>query len=526
MNFTQKTNFKTILLVLIISVLSFLPILSADATAEELGTEEYYGRTALMELPDSSTLLYVYDTIADATGNINIWENIDTGCRVFINLTDKNVTWEQFEIALNAYINDYPQHFWLKSEYSVAHDAHIINLRFYCEMSKENLLATIDEFERAVEKFLEDIPKSLDEYETEKAIHDKLINHITYDKSNINAHNAYGAIVEGKAVCAGYAEAFQYLLYKRGIQAHRVVGMTHTNEYHGWTLVRIDGNYYYTDVTWDDTNYDKTSYACFNVTTEQLNETRTLSETVYKLPECTATEANYFVKEGLVISQPYNVQEIASLFKSSLVISVYIEDLDSIATFSAWVTDNIREIAKEVGVKNPCSYRKHQYQHEFYLTFIEKEPTSDTSKDESFSDNSNNSCLDASESSQPEDDPTISIENTDDLSNAEGVETSVFFENPVVSTPEHPQTSETTDNSATLTSDDVTTSTSPQNTYTDDSRTVQDENAQENSMHTVSDGVPISINANKTNKNMLLISIVIGIVIGVLAVIIKKRHKT
>jgi hypothetical protein len=79
-------------------------------------------------------------------------------------------------------------------------------------------------------------------------IYDYLANYITYDKEDTSnlPHTAYDAIVNGKAVCQGYAMLFYRVLLDYGIENRIVVSDTHA-----WNLVYLDGEYYECDLTWD-----------------------------------------------------------------------------------------------------------------------------------------------------------------------------------------------------------------------------------------------------------------------------------
>lgn len=75
--------------------------------------------------------------------------------------------------------------------------------------------------------------------------------------SRPNAHTAYGAIVEGYAVCDGYANAYNDLLGRVGVTATYVLGRKplHLGEdpqLHAWSCVTIGGKKYHVDVTADD----------------------------------------------------------------------------------------------------------------------------------------------------------------------------------------------------------------------------------------------------------------------------------
>ncbi|AOR23776.1 transglutaminase domain-containing protein [Clostridium taeniosporum] len=106
------------------------------------------------------------------------------------------------------------------------------------------------------------------ELEIEYAIHDYITQNCTYDKDNYDkktvpniSHTSYGALVNEIAVCDGYSKANMLLLNEYGIEAGIV-----TNSDHAWNYVNIDGNYYQTDLTWDDPTPEtnKIMYKNFN----------------------------------------------------------------------------------------------------------------------------------------------------------------------------------------------------------------------------------------------------------------------
>ena len=88
--------------------------------------------------------------------------------------------------------------------------------------------------------------------EKASAIHDYIVSCTSYDipqkaKSGYTAYLAYGALVEGSAVCQGYASAFNLLCAESGIRSCAV-----SNGSHMWNAVLADGSFYVFDTTWDD----------------------------------------------------------------------------------------------------------------------------------------------------------------------------------------------------------------------------------------------------------------------------------
>ena len=92
-------------------------------------------------------------------------------------------------------------------------------------------------------------------YQKIKKIHDFVVNFLQYSHGGAFPYSAYGALTEGSAVCQGYAQLMYKLLMAAGIPCKTVTGKVYTNgtmEDHVWNVVKLKGNWYYLDATWDD----------------------------------------------------------------------------------------------------------------------------------------------------------------------------------------------------------------------------------------------------------------------------------
>lgn len=115
--------------------------------------------------------------------------------------------------------------------------------------------------------------QALSDYEKSLRIHDRIVDRVTYnydaflvleqmegapdmDQADIDeTGTAYGALVNGSAVCTGYAQAYNLLAHLVGLPAIYVEGAVLTSgEWidHAWNLVQIDGEWLFVDTTWDD----------------------------------------------------------------------------------------------------------------------------------------------------------------------------------------------------------------------------------------------------------------------------------
>ena len=87
------------------------------------------------------------------------------------------------------------------------------------------------------------------------------------------AFAADGALLDHKAVCAGYGRAYEMLCKAAGIQ---VIYVASEEMNHGWNAVRLGGTTYYIDCTFDDPVPDRGQYVSeefFLVNAAQLAET-------------------------------------------------------------------------------------------------------------------------------------------------------------------------------------------------------------------------------------------------------------
>lgn len=215
-----------------------------------------------------------------------------------------SITEEDFNAVHAALVYDDPALFFLDSVCTMVFHWNYCVYRPAYVCTKETYSAMMAAVQTARTEIYASIPDAADDYEKEKAVHDRLIARCRYEDGDWSS-GIYGALVEGKAVCSGYARAAQFLLDGLGIRNYLVTGQAGSEddrENHMWNTVFIDGNPYYLDVTWDDGDYENGSagYAYFNVTEGALAGTH-----VPENPEssgCEYLDANYFVREGLYFS--------------------------------------------------------------------------------------------------------------------------------------------------------------------------------------------------------------------------------
>ncbi len=232
-----------------------------------------------------------------------------------------NVVWESA-------VSDHPEIFWVLRHYSYHYDANqiITEVEPHYNMDSEERARRQSAVDEAASALLSRIPAEMGDFDAALWLYELLADIMDYDsialqqqedrqkamkrqKIQDNApddlRSIYGALVQRKAVCAGYAVAYQYLLQQIGIECLYVRGCIRDRGYHAWNIVNLEGDYYHVDVTWGDgSNTDARkhqkymSYNYFCLTDAEIRLSRSIDRKPPS-PACTATACNYFVRKGL-----------------------------------------------------------------------------------------------------------------------------------------------------------------------------------------------------------------------------------
>lgn len=232
-------------------------------------------------------------------------------------------------VVRNALANDHPGIFWLPSYYATAlgtdasgHSTALIYFSVSLESDPSYLILRSEkarmeqELRQAVTAITGQVTAS-DPYEIELQLHDLLCQRVDYSAqtSDPMIFTAYGALVNGKALCEGYSRAMQLLLNEFGIRSVTVTGVAN-NEGHMWNAVELDGEWYHLDATWNDTKGSSVSHEYFNLNDSLISLDHTFNKNYDQFdngvlesgtvlfnthrPICDGTEYNYFNRSGFV----------------------------------------------------------------------------------------------------------------------------------------------------------------------------------------------------------------------------------
>ncbi|MDR0862112.1 MAG: hypothetical protein LBN30_04995 [Oscillospiraceae bacterium] len=152
------------------------------------------------------------------------------------------------------FMDEHPELFYAQGRVSYSEDSSGKITIVYPFYSAEPDVITVQrrEFEAAVDAAVAAIPVGLTDAEKVVAVSDYLCVNATYDLTYEHRF-AYDILVLGIGVCNGYADAYNVILSRLGIESFKLIsiGMNHA-----WTMVKINGEWYHCDATWNDPTPD------------------------------------------------------------------------------------------------------------------------------------------------------------------------------------------------------------------------------------------------------------------------------
>lgn len=175
--------------------------------------------------------------------------------------------------AIDALMYDHPSLFYVRmggegsSSFNITHrreegedgSATVYMRKLTFMLRTENLLPTrtLEEEIGNLQTAIENFPvEGESRYDRLLSIHRALAAAVTYDAGGARPHCAAGALIDGHAVCDGYAKAIKLLCDREGIPCVVVAGEAIQKgkaEPHAWNLVQMEnGLWYAIDTTWDD----------------------------------------------------------------------------------------------------------------------------------------------------------------------------------------------------------------------------------------------------------------------------------
>ena len=244
--------------------------------------------------------MYYYNQLSNEnkTAYIELYsaiKNFEDVCQL---VTDSDSVSDVFK----AILYDNPEIFWIKNDYKYYVYGKKVFFKPNYSYSEDEVLIYTSQLNSKVNEILNQANSAVTDYDKELFFHDYLCKNIIYDVETLGSVGAttYNALINGTAVCEGYARSMQLLLDKSGIYNYLVTGegvSEGKTEAHMWNVVKIGNENYHLDVTWDDVeNTKEPSYLYFNITDEEISH-----DHINILPSvnnCYGVYNNYSVRNG------------------------------------------------------------------------------------------------------------------------------------------------------------------------------------------------------------------------------------
>ncbi len=274
---------------------------TVETTAVSPITEKTTTSVSLSKKPSLNeiTRSYAYNTLSEKEKQVyDIFEGAAVSLSNRAEFKGMNITKEELQNAVYAFDLYEPVYSYVSLKDCVVHSRggyiDYVEMAYYYDKSTHQKMT--EATERAAQDIFAKITPDMSEYDVVKLFHDEIVKKCVYDESAQNRSFAYGALVDGRATCSGYSKAFSYLCNKAGIENTCAFGNA-GGEGHMWNMVRLDGEWYELDTTWDDTSSDGFEnfiyYGYFLVTTADMSD-RQLFDYNYDKPVATGIKYNYY----------------------------------------------------------------------------------------------------------------------------------------------------------------------------------------------------------------------------------------
>lgn len=235
-------------------------------------------------------------------------KNLDDKCTL---KTDE----ETLSQVFTAVLYDNPEIFWLDTEYKYFYYGNKVIFKPNYSYTEDEVAQYSIELNNKVNEILNEASFCVTDFEKELFFHDYICDNVLYDMSTFGnvGSSVHNALINGRAVCEGYARAMQILLDKSGVYNYLIIGdgtSDGTTEPHMWNVVKLNNENYHLDVTWNDNDETNIpSYIYFNVTDEQMSRDHSNFEPT--INNCNGTYFNYSVRNGTYVYTFYHFSQFA-----------------------------------------------------------------------------------------------------------------------------------------------------------------------------------------------------------------------
>ena len=238
----------------------------------------------------------------------SVYQALESGIKSFY--PDINLPFApQNEIskAFDAVIWDNPVIFYTSS-YTVTSSAQ----RKLCILKPNYVFAshTVKQYTDKIIQYLRQFNRvqGMAEIDKELHVHDYCLNNFKYDYTfGEHAHSVLGPVLRASAVCEGIAKFVKLALDHLGVKNIIIHGnasdpMLRTNSKHAWNIVKISGQTFHLDVTFNLTQTTvQNRHDYFNLSDEEIKKDHSFAN---DFPKCVTSGMDYYTMHGMTANSP------------------------------------------------------------------------------------------------------------------------------------------------------------------------------------------------------------------------------
>ncbi|MBQ1216860.1 MAG: hypothetical protein IIX85_02745 [Clostridia bacterium] len=190
------------------------------------------------------------------------YENETDGVIGTVDFTGSGLTMEEAMSVYFCFLEENGQFYWLSNSLTVEGTKFEVCIaeEYYRGSKRKEADADIYAMVLVVAEM---ISSDMNDFERALMLHDYILEKIDYayipgtttPETAGWAHSIVGVAGKGKGVCESYSKTFAFLCRLNGVDCMPVWG--DAEGAHMWNLVKINGAWYFADLTWDDLNEDE-----------------------------------------------------------------------------------------------------------------------------------------------------------------------------------------------------------------------------------------------------------------------------
>ena len=189
---------------------------------------------------------------------LNAWENVSEDA---INILSYRLTLDDVSEIFFNLLYSHPEYYYVETFSYILFGQYIKSIEVnYIEIDPSVIARTYENIEKATDDIMIYIDDDMTDFEKVMTVHNRMIAEYDYnydataeDYDTTKGDFDIRIMVKKTGVCQGYALAFKYVMDMLSIDC---IFARSDAMCHGWNLVKVDGNWYHIDLTWDDLGKD------------------------------------------------------------------------------------------------------------------------------------------------------------------------------------------------------------------------------------------------------------------------------